>query len=168
MKVDLYARVSTEDQNVEQQIKILRKWAKAQGYIITSDVIDKESGTIPLQQRKQFKALLDNPKGEALVILDLNRLSRNWYDQNFLEKYFLDTNYKLISLYDQIDLDTPNGRLMFRIKFAVNCQYTEDMKSKQAIGIARAKAEGKYKGRKKGAVGKKREPAVYTREDLGF
>jgi len=156
MKVDLYARVSTQDQNVEQQIKLLRKWAKQQGFIITSDVIDKESGTIPLQERKQFKALLDNPKGDALVILDLNRLSRNWYDQNFLEKYFMDNEYKLISLYDQIDLETPNGRLMFRIKFAVNCQYTEDQKIKQAIGIATAKKEGKYKGRKKGALGKNR------------
>jgi putative DNA-invertase from lambdoid prophage Rac len=155
MKVDLYARVSTEDQNVEQQIILLRKWAKKEGHTITSDIIDKESGTIPLQERKQFKSLLYNPKGEALVILDLNRLSRNWYDQNFLEKHFLDNDYKLICLYDQIDLDTPNGRLMFRIKFAINCQYVEDMKSKQAIGIARAKAQGKYKGRPKGAKGKK-------------
>lgn len=155
MKVDLYARVSTEDQNVEQQIKTLRRWAKEQGHTICSDVIDKESGTIALQERKQFKELLENPKGEALVVLDLNRLSRNWYDQNFLEKYFIDNNYKLLSLYDQIDLETPNGRLMFRIKFAINCQMPEDMKEKQAIGIARAKAEGKFKGRKKGALGKK-------------
>ena len=156
MKVDLYARVSSEDQNVQQQIIKLRKWAKKEGHLITSDIIDKESGTIPLQERKQFKRLLDNPKGEGLVILDLNRLSRNWYDQNFLELYFINKNYKLISLYDNIDLSTANGRLMFRIKFAVNCQMPEDMKEKQEIGIKRAKDEGKYKGRQKGALGRKK------------
>jgi len=155
MKVDLYARVSTQDQNVEQQIKILRQWAKDNGHYITSDIIDKESGTIALEDRKQFKELLDNPKGEALVILDLNRLSRNWYDENLLEKYFIDNDYKLISLYDNIDLDTPNGRLMFRIKYAINCQFIEDTDLKRQIGIERAKAQGKYKGRKKGALGKK-------------
>jgi len=155
MKVDLYARVSSLDQNVEQQIKVLRNWAKKEGHKITSDVIDKESGTIALRDRKQFKALLDNPKGDALVVLDLNRLSRNWYDQNFLELYFIENTYKLISLYDNIDLNSANGRMMFRIKYAVNCQMPEDMKEKQAIGIARAKKEGKFKGRKKGALGKK-------------
>jgi len=149
MLVDLYARVSTIDQNVEQQIKLLRKWAKTNGHIITSDVIDKQSGTTPLLERYKFKELLDNPKGNALIILDLNRLSRNWSDEAYLENYFKGNEaYKLISLNDNIDLDTPNGRLMFRIKFAVNCQFPEDMKEKQSIGIERAKAEGRYKNRK--------------------
>ena len=39
---------------------------------------------------------------------------------------------------------------MFRIKMAIGCYMPEDMREKQKIGIARAKAEGKYKGGKKG------------------
>ena len=44
---------------------------------------------------------------------------------------------------------------MFRIKMAVNCHMPEDMLEKQAIGIARAKKEGKYKGGKVGRKWKK-------------
>ena len=153
MKVDLYARVSTGHQDVEQQIKALRRWAVLNSHRITSDVLDIESGTKPLMQRTQFKNLLDNPKGDALVVLDLNRLSRNWADEHHLETHF-NESYQLISLHDSIDLTNANGRLMFRIKFAVNCQMPEDMKEKQNIGIDRAKKQGKYKGRKKGALGK--------------
>jgi len=43
---------------------------------------------------------------------------------------------------------------MFRVKMAVSCYMPEDMREKQRIGIARAKAEGKYKGRQKGAKNK--------------
>lgn len=162
MKVDLYARVSTGHQDVEQQINALRKWARINGHSITNDIIDKESGTIPLQQRKQFKNLLENPRGDALVVLDLNRLSRYWPDEPYLEQYFQirGAKYKLVSLHDSIDLDNANGRLMFRIKFAVNCQMPEDMREKQKIGIETAKKHGKYKGRKKGALGKNKKNKI--------
>lgn len=157
MKVDLYARVSTGHQDVEQQMKALRKWAVSNGHKITNDVTDKESGTKPLTDRKQFKELLDNPRGDALVVFNLDRLSRHWHDEPFIEDYFIDKKgvYELLSLNDSVDLFTANGRMMFRIKFAVNCQMPEDMKIKQKPGIARAKAEGKFKGGKKGRTWKK-------------
>lgn len=159
MRVDLYARVSTGHQDVLMQIKALRRWAVNNGHKITSDIMDQESGTKPLLERKQFKALLDSPKGDALVVFNLDRLSRHWADEPRLEKYFMDRvgKYQLISTHDSIDLDSANGRLMFRIKFAVNCQMPEDMKEKQKPGIARAKKEGKFKGRPKGAMGKNKQ-----------
>lgn len=157
MNVTLYARVSTVDQNVNQQMQELRKWAIRNEHRIVKEVWDEESGTIPLLDRKKFIDVLDNPKGEALIVFNLDRLSRYWADEPVLETYFIKSwdKYKLISLHDEINLDHANGRLMFRIKFAVNCQYVEDMKEKQGVGIQRAKEEGKYTGRKKGAKGKK-------------
>ena len=46
---------------------------------------------------------------------------------------------------------------MFRIKSAMNAYYPENLIDKIKVGVARAKAEGKYKGRKKGALGKKKK-----------
>lgn len=156
MKFDLYSRISTDHQDVDQQMVELRRWCIQNNHTIASETFDIESGTIPLRNRKQFKALLDNPKGEALLVFNLDRLSRNWGDEPILEQYFIQSDrYDLVSTKDEINLDNANGRLMFRIKFAVNCQYVEDMKEKQAIGIARAKANGVYKGRKKGSKNKK-------------
>lgn len=157
MRLDLYARVSTEDQDVLQQIIELRKWALVNHHQIASETQDKQSGKVDLKERTAFINLLNNPKGEALVIFNLDRLTRNWDSVTFIEKHFRDnwSKYKLISIKDEINLDNANGRLMFRIKLAINCAMPEDMLEKQNIGITRAKKEGKFKGRKKGALGLK-------------
>ena len=158
MRLDLYARVSTEDQNVLQQIQYLRQWALSNGHVVASETQDKQSGKIPLEERRSFMELLKNPKGDALVVFNLDRLTRNWDSVTFIEKHFRDSwaKYKLISTKDEINLETANGRLMFRIKLAINCHMPEDMLEKQAPAIAKAKADGKFKGRKKGSKNKQK------------
>ena len=116
---------------------------------------DEESGTLPLTERKHFLKLLEKSKHglfDAIVIYNLDRLTRNWDDVTFIEKHFRDNWDKcmLISISDTIDLKNASGRMMFRIKMAVQCYMPEDMREKQTIGIERAKREGKYKGGKKG------------------
>jgi DNA invertase Pin-like site-specific DNA recombinase len=157
MRLDLYARVSTEDQNVLQQIQTLRQWAIRNNHVISSEVQDRQSGKIALEEREKFLEMLKNPKGDAMLVLNLDRLTRNWDSVTFIEKHFRETweTYKLISASDTIDLETANGRLMFRVQLAINCNMPELMLEKQAIGIARAIKEGKFKGRQKGAKGKK-------------
>jgi len=158
MNVAIYSRVSSIDQNVQQQSKYLRNWCKSQGYTVVESVLDTESGTLPLRHRKKFRKLL-NPKNKyrAIVVYNLDRLTRNWYDENFIEQMFFDnwSDLQLISTCEPIDLSTASGRMMFRMKLVVSCFMPEDMKEKQKIGISRAKKEGKYKGRKKGSKNKK-------------
>ena len=156
--VAIYCRVSTEDQNVNQQVNYLKEWCTKQGYEIVKIVKDEESGRLPLTQRKHFLKLLELSKTgisfNAIVIYNLDRLTRNWDDVTLIEKTFRDNWDKcsLISASDSIDLNNASGRMMFRIKMAVQCYMPEDMREKQKIGIARAIKEGKYKG---GAVGRK-------------
>lgn len=168
MKVDLYARVSTDEQDVDQQMIHLRKWAVEHKHIITSETFDKQSGKIPLEEREQFLKLLNNPRGDALVVFNLDRLTRNWDSVTFIEKHFRENwnNYKLISTKDEINLESANGRLMFRIKLAINCHMPEDMLEKQALGIARAKAEGKFRGRQKGAKGKAKDSKLFGFDNI--
>ena len=162
MKVSIYCRVSTEDQNVKQQIDYLKDWCKKNQLDIVKTVSDEESGTLPLSERKKFRRLLEDSKYdncfEAIVIYNLDRLTRNWDDVTMIEKHFRENwdRCKLISSSDAIDLSNASGRVMFRIRMAICCYMPEDMKEKQKIGIARAKREGKYiygKGRPKHSQG---------------
>ena len=156
MEVKLYARVSTEDQNIQQQVDFLKEWFTKQGHKIVKVIADEESGRKCLIDRKKFNRLLKNSVEHnfhgAIGVLNLDRLTRNWDDVTLIEKYFRDNwnNIKLISTSDSIDLGNSSGRLMFRIKMAVGCYTPEDMREKQVIGIERAKKEGKYQGGAKG------------------
>ena len=159
MKVALYARVSTEDQNVDQQMKYLKQWANTNKHTVVKVVKDVESGTKPLIERKRFLRLLEDSHkdiNDAIVIVNLDRLTRNWEDVVFIEKYFRNNweKCKLISTSDSIDLSNASGRFMFRMRMAVCCYMPEDMREKQRIGIDRAKRQGKYKGGKKGRTWK--------------
>lgn len=150
MRVALYARVSSVDQNVDQQMLKLRQFAKAQGWSVEVEVKDTESGRLPLSERRQFSELLTRLELlDAVVVFNIDRLTRFWPDQAVLEQAFRG-NCRLLSLSDDIDLQTASGRLMFRLKMAVACYMPEDMREKQVVGIERAKKEGKYKGGRKG------------------
>lgn len=156
MKVTLYARVSTKDQSVDDKMQELRKWAVQNDHRIVHEVWDTESGTIELKDRKKFLEILDNPKGDAIVVNKLDRITRNFDSVTLIEKYFR-TNwntFKLIALDFPINLENAVGRLMFRNMLTLACFEPEQMKERQVMGIARAKASGKFKGRKKGSVNK--------------
>lgn len=156
MKLDLYARVSTKDQDVQMQMNVLREYCVRNGYDIASETYDQESGTIELADRKKFKELLDNPKGEGMLIFKLDRLTRNFDSLTLIEEHFRENwdKYKLICTDMPIDLKSAVGKLNFRIVMAINCFETEQMKERQKIGIAKAISEGKFKGRKKGSKNK--------------
>ena len=153
--IDLYARVSTEDQNVKQQMQHLKEWAKRNKYTVRKVVMDTESGIKPLIERKRFLKLLDESKtgiSNGMGIVNLDRLTRNWEDVVFIEKHFRENwdKYKLLSIGDTIDLSNASGRFTFRVRMAMCCYMPEDMREKQRIGIERARKQGKYKGGKPG------------------
>ena len=157
--LDPYARVSTEDQNVDQQMKYQKEWINKNGFSVGNVTKDVESGLTPLTERKRFKKHIERAKNQkhGVCIYNLDRLTRNWEDVVFIERWFRD-NWeisKLISTSDEINLSNANGRFMFRVRMAVCCLMPEDMREKQIIGIERAKLEGKYKGRKPGSKNKK-------------
>jgi DNA invertase Pin-like site-specific DNA recombinase len=164
MRVALYARVSTDDQNVDQQMVFLKEWFTRQDNTIVLVIKDTESGTRPLVDRRRFLRLLEKSKQglfDAIGVVNLDRLTRNWEDVVFIEKHFRENweKCKLISTGDTIDLSNASGRFQFRVKMAMNCYMPEDMREKQKVGIARAKKQGKYLGGKPGRSWSNRAPS---------
>jgi len=160
MKAIIYARISTDDkqQNIKQQKDYCMKYAKNNGYDVLHTIGDKVSGKIPIAERsggkRLLKFLIDNP-GVHLIVQDVDRLVRNFYDAVEFEKFIIQYNVIIKSLSESVDLNNPMGKFTFRIKIAMNSFYVENLDDKRRIGIERARLEGKYKGRVKGSKNKK-------------
>ena len=153
VKVAIYARISTDrgEQNIRQQVAYVRKFCKRKEYEIYRVYKDEKTGKT--NERSNYLKMLRHwadGKFEALVVQDVDRLTRHYYDGLELERFCLEDQKQIISLSEPIDFKTPYGRFMFRVKLAMNSFYVENMLEKIRIGIERAKKEGKYKGGKKG------------------
>jgi DNA invertase Pin-like site-specific DNA recombinase len=100
-------------------------------------------------KRPQLEAALDFIReGDTLVVTKLDRLARS--TQHLLEvaDRVKSKGADLCILNLGADTSTATGRLMFTVIGAVATFERELMLERQREGVARAKAEGKYKGRK--------------------
>jgi len=100
-------------------------------------------------KRPQLEAALDFIReGDTLLVTKLDRLARS--TQHLLEvaDRVKTKGADLCILNLGADTSTATGRLMFTVIGAVACFERELMLERQREGVARAKAEGKYKGRK--------------------
>ena len=159
-----YSRISTnlDKQNIKQQHEHNQRYADKNNLEIVKSFQDIKTGKT--SERKGYQKLLKQELIKPLSILtqDTDRLTRDFYDGVELEKFLIKNKIKLISTSENIDLETPNGRFMFRIKLAMNSFYVENLHQKIKIGIARAKKEGKFTGRRKGSLNKNRHLSKST------
>ena len=146
-----YVRVSSIDQNEERQIVEL-----THRDVVPSNIfIDKQSGKS--FERPQYKRLVKKLKyGDLLYILSIDRLGRNYLD--IQEQWRILTKEKGIDIcvLDMPLLDTRNGKdlmgtfiadLVLQILSFVAQNERENIRKRQAQGIAVAKAKGIKFGR---------------------
>jgi len=118
-------------------------------------------------KRPQLEAALDFIReGDTLLVTKLDRLARS--TQHLLEvaDRVKTKGADLCILNLGADTSTATGRLMFTVIGAVACFERELMLERQREGVARAKAEGKYKGRKPTARAKAGEVATLVAEGV--
>ena len=93
MKLLIYTRVSTQDQNVEQQATYCKELANTNGHEVVWTIKDKESGRKPLSERERFIKIIKNQynfKYDAVLVYNTDRLTRDFYDGVLVERYFRD------------------------------------------------------------------------------
>jgi len=146
-----YARTSTADQEAgfEAQLRDLEK--------VGVEKIFKEQVSSIGQRDELEKALEFIREGDTLIVTKLDRLARSTAD---LLKFVDLMQSKQVGLRildfggGEIDTRSPNGKLTLTM-FAAMAQFEREiMLERQREGIAKAKAEGKYQGRKKTAMAK--------------
>lgn len=148
-----YARVSTQDQNLNRQLDALTKAGANQIY--------KEKITGTKKDRPELIKLLDHArKGDTIVVADLTRLSRSTRDLVALSEELKAKGIELISLKETIDTTTATGKMMFGM-LAVLAQFERDQLSERTLeGLASARARGHLGGRKEKLDSSKKK-AVY-------
>lgn len=136
-----YIRVSTVDQNEARQIEALKK------YGIDKWFEEKISGKNT--DRPEFKKMMEYIReGDTVYIHDFSRLARNTKDLLGIVEELEKKNITLVSNKENIDTSTATGKLMLTMIGAIAEFERQNLLERQREGIAIAKKNGKYKGRK--------------------
>lgn len=136
-----YARVSTQDQNLNRQLDQL----KAAG----CERIFQEKITGTKKDRPELERMLDQIRtGDVIIICELTRLSRSTKDLFQLVEQIEKKGANIRSLKETwLDTTTPHGKLMFTI-FAGISQFERDLIAQRTReGLDSARARGRKGGR---------------------
>ncbi len=156
-----YARSSTVDQEAGFQAQIRALEAAACDKVFSEKVSS-------VAQREQLEAALDYVReGDFLVVTKLDRLARSVAHLVSIGEQLEAKGVALKVLEQAIDTSTSTGRLMFNMLGAIAQFERELMLERQREGVAKAKAEGKYKGRAPTARAKAPQVLQLHREGVG-
>lgn len=171
MFVRAYLRASTKDQDASRAKGDLEAFAEERGLSIAATYMENESGA-SLARRELFRLLSDCQPGDVLLTEQVDRLSRlNADDWERLKREIADRKVRVVALdlptshmmmIKEIDDFTSrmfaaiNGMLLDMLAAIARKDY-EDRRRRQAQGIAKAKADGRMKGRPEDA---KRNDAI--------
>lgn len=151
MKLIGYARTSTTEQLAGLEAQ--RRDLTAAG--CTKLYEEQVSSVAP---RVQLEALIDYVRdGDVVVVTKLDRLARSMRDLLEIVDRIETKGASLRILAMQLDTATASGKLMLNVLGSVAQFEREMMLERQREGIAKAKAEGKYKGRMPSARNKSDE-----------
>jgi DNA invertase Pin-like site-specific DNA recombinase len=157
-----YARTSTIEQKagLEAQLRDL----KAAG---VEKIFHEQLSSVDAK-RVQLDAAIDFCReGDVLVCTKLDRLARSVADVVTIERRLNEKGASLLVMDPAMDTNSPAGRLVFNVLAAIAQFEREIMLTRQREGIARAKGEGKYKGRQPTARAKSAEVLALHRERVG-
>src|SRR5437899_8992700 len=153
MKAAIYARVSTVDQEPENQLQELRRYVQARGWTAAEYVDRGVSGT--KDRRPALDQLLTDAKRrrfDVVVCWRLDRLGRSLKHLITLLDELQALTVAFVSLAEGIDATTPAGKLQMHILGAIAEFERERIRERVLAGLQRARREGKALGRPKGAL----------------
>lgn len=136
-----YIRVSTVEQNTIRQETLMEALGVDEIYM------DKVSGKNTNRPELQ-KMLHYVRKGDTVIVESISRFARNTKDLLELVEELTAKEVEFISQKESIDTSTPAGKFMLTIFAAVAELEREYILQRQREGIAEAKKQGKYQGRK--------------------
>ena len=148
MKIALYARVSKAlDQNPENQLIELRKYAEAAGHEIVGEFVDEISSRDTRPAKEEVLRLLRLREIDGVAFINLDRWGRSMSELVLELEEFSKTGQSLLALKEGIDLSTAAGRLFANVLAAMANFERDRLRERTKLGLARAKAQGKKLGR---------------------
>ena len=154
MKAALYARVSTLDQEPENQLQELRRYVEARGWTAVEYVDNGVSGA--KDRRPALDQLLVQDarrrRFDVLVCWRLDRLGRNLKHLITLLDDLQALGVAFVSLAEGIDATTPAGKLQMHILGAIAEFERARVAERVTAGLARARRHGRTLGRPRRVV----------------
>ena len=147
----IYSRVSTNEQTVENQLRVLREVAEKRGLEVVREISDEGiSGAKGRNERPGFDELIKGSvknEWDIILVWDVSRLGRSL---KHLVSFLEDIQSAHCDMYihqSGIDTSTASGKMMFGM-LSVFSEFERSMIRERVIaGQQRAKAEGKHIGR---------------------
>ena len=148
MKVALYARVSTHDQQtLPLQLKQMRAYAKKRKWTIAHEVKEVGSGAKHRPAREELLKAIRRRAVDVLIVWRLDRWGRSLADLIVSLQELTELGVGFISLNEALDLTTPSGRAMAGM-LSVFAEFERDIiRERVKAGIAQAREQGKPHGR---------------------
>lgn len=136
-----YARVSTKDQSLENQLDALKQAG--------CDKIFEEKQSGANDQRPELQRALEYLRpGDTLVVTKIDRLARSTFDLHKIVTELQGRKINVAFLKENIDFGTPAGKLMFTMLGAI-AEFERDLiNSRMREGREKAKERGVHLGRK--------------------
>ena len=136
-----YVRVSTVDQNTARQEVLMQELGVERMFI------DKQSGKNT--ERPELQRMLSFARaGDTIIVESISRFARNTRDLLELVEQLTAKGIEFVSKKEAIDTSTPTGKFMLTVFGAVAELERGYLLQRQKEGIAIAKQQGKYTGRK--------------------
>lgn len=151
-----YIRCSTIEQNEARQVKMMKEQNAEKIFA------DKASGKNT--DRAAFKEMMSFVRsGDIVIVESISRIARNTRDLLSIVSELTENGIEFVSLKENIDTTTPQGRFMLTVFGALAELERENILERQREGIEIAKNEGKYKGRKPVEIDEARFKALCQR-----
>ena len=136
-----HIRVSTQEQNTIRQEVLMRELGVDEVYI--DRMSGKNANRPELQRMMEYVR-----RGDTVIVENISRFARNTHDLLDLAERLTAKGIEFVSKKEAIDTTTPTGKFMLTIFGAVAELEREYILQRQREGIAIAKEQGKYTGRR--------------------
>ena len=158
MKVALYARVSTHDQQtLALQREAMETYALNRHWSIVTIIEEIESGAKERPQRDELLKAARRRDIDAIVVWRLDRWGRSLADLVLTLKELSELGVGFVSLTEALDFTTPTGRAMAGL-LAVFAEFERDiLRERVKAGLAQARKKGVRLGRPITAADKAKE-----------
>lgn len=154
MKVAIYCRVSTNQQELEQQIESCKNFCKYKGFEYE---LFAEVGSGKSFKREKFLNMLDRIRKrefEGIVVFRFDRLGRNAREVVTLFEEFENKGIQVFSLNENIDTSSPIGKAIRDIIIRLAQLERENISEATKQRLQALKNMGKKLGRPKGSPDK--------------
>ena len=148
LRVGLYARVSTNDQQtLPMQSRAMRDYAARRGWTITIQVREVGSGSAKRETREKLLEAARRREIDVVLVWRLDRWGRSVTDLLATLQELEHLGVGFVSLTEALDLTTPAGRAMAGL-LAIFAEFEREiLRERTRAGLAHARQNGKRLGR---------------------